>query len=135
MYKIAIIGSKDYTRAQPVLKLFKKIKDTFGKTPTIISSGEDTFIERLVKKTAIDLELVFKEYNPSYTGYKMYSAMDKKYYDKNYHLSHVYDRYKHLVINSEYLFIFMDEETTDKSIIEYVIKLATRKKIPIKIIN
>lgn len=137
MYNIGIIGSNNYFKQDKVLALFEKIKFTFGKTATILSGGNEKGIERDVKKLALDLGMKYKEYNPSWSGYNLYSQCEEKYYGKKFHCSHAYDRYKQLVNNCDYLFIFIDKsnELQDMKIFKYVEQLCQKNDKKVTIID
>ena len=108
MYKIAITGDPDYRGKRKIQELIQKFKDSFGNTVTIYNGGTTVGVDKVVKKTAIDLGLKFKEYNPAYTGYRMYSAMDESYYEgKEYHPTQLLERYDRLMRNSDNIVIFL----------------------------
>jgi len=129
MYKIAIIGSKDYVRESNIASFINKIKKQFGPTVTIISGGTDIGTEYWVKKYTLELGLKFKEYNPSYTGYRMHSALKESYYGKGFHPSHFYDRYKRMLQEADRLIVFAENYSNLEADLEYAIKLAKKKNI------
>jgi len=122
MTKIGIVGSADFIRESKIAKFIKHVYDSYGPTATINSGGSDLGPERWAKKYALEFNLKFKEFNPSYTGYKMYSAMDEAYYGKKFHMSQLYHRYKQLIIQSDCIFIFHPKTTGVPDILKYVIK-------------
>jgi hypothetical protein len=129
MYKIAIIGSKDYVKESNVANFIKKIKNQFGPTATILSGGNDAGAETWVKKYSLELGFKFKEYNPSFTGYRMYSALKESYYGKGFHKSHFYDRYKRMIQEADKLVIFTDSNSKLHPDLEYAITEAKKKNI------
>lgn len=135
MPNIGIIGTESYKNIIPIRDLFKKIKGNFGTHATILSGGNDTGVENIAKKLALELNLNYKEYNPSYTGHRINSALPREYYGKGYHYSHLMDRYKRLVISCDYLFIFIDKENSLTKELEYAQKYALKLKKKIKIMN
>jgi hypothetical protein len=137
MYKIAITGSADYVKESKVAKFIKKIYDTYGPTATILSGGEDRGPEYWSKKYCLEFGMKYKEYNPSYTGMRMYSALNESYYGKKYHISHIYDRYKRMLYDADKLVIFNSDNSSKESnvIIENVIKTSEKLKIKPIIIN
>jgi peroxiredoxin len=46
------------------------------------------------------------DYNLSFTGKNLYSAMDTSYYKKEFHISHYSNRYKQLIFNSDKVVLF-----------------------------
>lgn len=98
MYRIAIIGPESCVdKTKKVQEFLFKVKTTFGNTATIISGGNLSGIEKDVKKYAIQFELPYLEYNPSFTGRNQFSAMHDSYYGKNFHSSHYRHRYDEML--------------------------------------
>ncbi len=135
MYSIAIIGSKDYVRESKVASFVKRIRDQFGNTATILSGGTDQGAERWAKKYSLDFGLRYKEYNPSFTGHRMYSALNEEYYGKGFHPSHYYDRYRRMLDEADRIVVFLPNPNRVEKEIEYVLKLAEKKKISSIIVN
>lgn len=134
MYKIAITGHPDYIKKSKIGKFIKKLKDEFGPTVTILSGGNEAGPEFWVKEFALDFNLIYKEYNPSYTGHNKYSAIYESYYGKKPHISHYYNRYSKMVSNSDKLVIFNSEKKFTSELI-YLIKCADKKNVPYIIID
>jgi hypothetical protein len=133
MYKIAITGDPDYIKKSTIGKFVKKIKDQFGTTATILSGGTEQGPDAWIKEYSFDFKLQYKEYNPSYTGYNKYSALDESYYGKKFHPSHLYDRYRRMLFESDRLVIFTSKKLTKE--LDYLIKNAEKKNIPYIIVN
>ena len=55
----------------------------------------------------------YKEYNPSYSGYNLYSAMPKTYYGKSYHFSQLHHRMKLIAEDCDYMIIMTNEDKLD----------------------
>lgn len=130
MFKIAICGSPDYVSERKVAALVKKIYNQFGPTATILSGGNDKGVEKWVKKYALEFNLKYSEYNPSFTGYRMYSALPESYYGKGFHISHFYDRYRKMLDAADKLFIFIGPSGKLEPDLEYLQKNAIKKKVP-----
>jgi len=135
MIKIGIIGPESYNNQLQIIKLFQLIKQTYGKFVSILSGGNNTGVEAMVKKLALELELDYKEYNPSYTGKRMYSALSDEYYGKEYHISHLSDRYRLLIYECDYLIIFINKGSKFSFELESAKKTAIKAKKPIRVIN
>ena len=84
MIKIGIIGSNTYENKLKIKEILFKIKQKHGSTVEIVSRGGQQGAEKYVKKYALDLGLVYKEFNPSHTNRNLYSAMNESYYNKPY---------------------------------------------------
>lgn len=133
MYKIGIISNSNYSQKQKVRDVFKGIYGYTGKHGTLASGGTDAGPEYWAKKFAIEYGMKYKEFNPSYTGFNMYSAMEEDYYGKNFHISQIFDRYKRLVNYCDKIIVFKEYGVDVTDDVNYAIKWAqkTSKKIGI----
>ncbi len=110
MYKIGFICDESYVDKVSFLKFLKKIKDTYYNTVSFYHNGIETICNNEVKKFSLLNNIKFGEYNPAYTGYKMYSVMSLDYFEgKKYHASQILHRYDLMLKNIDYLFIFIDK--------------------------
>lgn len=134
-YKIGIIGDKYFSPKSKVIDFIYKLKNKYGSILTILSGGTEEGVESWVKKYSLECDFKFKEYNTSFSGYRMYSAMPESYYGKNFHPSHFPDRYKHLLYEAECLVIFIDKNVPIPKDILYAISLANKRKTPLSIIK
>lgn len=130
MFRIAIIGSKTCFKTKEVKEFIFKVKTTFGSTATIISGGNSEGIEREVKKFAIEFELPYQEYNPSFTGKNLYSALSDDYYTKGFHPSHFSHRYECMLFKIDKLLIGESQDSKDWKLYQSIAKKAEKKKIP-----
>lgn len=128
MYRIGIIGPKTCYKTREVKDLIYKIKQTYGNTATIVSGGNETGIERDAKKFALQFELPYQEFNPSFTGHNLYSAMEEGYYTKGYHSSHFIHRYSEMLKRIDRLVIGYEAGENFK-LYASVQKLAEKMKI------
>ena len=79
--KIAVIGSRDWQskrKVQDVLGRLKRMEETI----TILGQGGSEGAPQMVKKYSLEFGLPYVEYNASYTGKNMYSALPEAYYGK-----------------------------------------------------
>jgi hypothetical protein len=89
--KIAIIGSRDWQsrrKIQDVLTRLKQLNDPV----TVLGQGGAEGAPYMIKKYSLEFGLPYMEYNASYTGKNMYSAMPEVYYGKKYHFSQLIHR-------------------------------------------
>lgn len=131
--RIGIITSSDYTNASKILEIFRYLKKNIGNQNAIIYGAGNDYLDQEVKKQAIKFEFKFGEYNPSYTGKKLYSMEDEEYYGKKYHISHLYDRYYKLFRTVDTLIVLMKEDSSDSILIKSLERYSKKKKI--KILN
>jgi len=134
MEHIAIFGTTTYFKKSSIISLLAKLKKTYGpKYLTINTSGNQEGADPIIKKISLELGFYVKEYNPSYTGYHMYSAESREYYGKSFHISHIYHRYNQLFRNSTKIIIFAEKSTHPE--LKIPMGILTKYNIPIIIIN
>lgn len=130
MFKIAIIGSKSCVdKTRQVKEFLFKVKSTYGSTATILSGGNESGVEKDVKKIALEFGLNYQEYNPSFTGKNSYSALSEDYYKKGFHPTHFQHRYDCLLSQAERLIICECNDAPDKKLYDGILKKAEKKGI------
>lgn len=111
MNQIGFIGDESFVDIFKLNAFLAKILNKFSNTISFYHDGIETKCNNEIKKFALVNNLKFKEFNPAYTGYRMYSYMPEEYYnDKNYHFSQLMHRYDLMLKNINYLFIFIDKD-------------------------
>ncbi len=137
MGRISIVGDENFRSRRRVQSYMRSLYDEYGNTAFIRTGGSDNMCENLVKKLAIEYGMGFKEYNPAYTGYRMYSAMNESYYKgKRFHITQLHSRYDKMLRDTDLLVIFLDESTKDiQKSMKHLLKKAKKMNIPISIIN
>lgn len=98
--KIAIIGPPTFQKKKKIKDLIFKVKKLYPESK-IITGGNKSGIEYEVKKNALLFEMEYLEFNPSYTGHNLYSALNESYYGKGYHFTQELDRYRILVRHAD----------------------------------
>ena len=83
MVRVAVIGNKEWQNKRKVQEILHGIRKQFGKDAIIISGGGNEGANYLVRKFALEFGMLYQEYNPSYTGRNLYSALPDSYYGKN----------------------------------------------------
>lgn len=127
MYKVGIICGEEYFREVPIQQFIAKLKKTFGPTATVVGAGNSKGGDLYVKKHALLNGLPYKEYNPSFTGLNMYSAMDESYYGKNFHPTHFQHRYQMMINNCD-MVVFFPGNKIDPAL-EYAQKYVQKRKL------
>lgn len=89
--KIAVIGSRDWQSRRKVQDVLSRLKQ-LDEPVTILGQGGTEGAPAMVKKYALEFGMNYSEFNPSYTGRNLYSAMPDTYYGKNYHFSQLIHR-------------------------------------------
>tara|TARA_R100000657_G_C4665484_1_gene109375 strand:+ start:731 stop:1129 length:399 start_codon:yes stop_codon:yes gene_type:complete len=110
--KIAVIGNKNWQNKRKVQQTLRELKTKFSDV-TIIGAGGSEGANHMVRKYALEFGIDYSEYNPSYSGHNLYSAMPRTYYGKSYHFSQLHHRMKLISENCDYMIILTNEETLD----------------------
>lgn len=111
--KIAVIGNTDWQNRRKVKDILYNIKNKFGNEATILGAGGKEGANYMVRKYALEFDLNYSEYNPSFSGYNIYSAMNESYYGKKYHFSQLHHRMKKLAENCDYMIIMSNQAKLD----------------------
>lgn len=111
---VAVIGNPDWQSKRKVIDALQRLKQQFGNELTVIGAGgQSEGANFMVKKYALEFGMNYKEFNPSYSGHNLYSAMPKSYYGKNYHFSQLHHRMKLIAECCEYMIIMTTEPQLD----------------------
>ncbi len=130
--KLAIIGSETCFRPKQVKEILFKIKQNFGKGCTIITGGNKSGIEYEVKKCCMLFELEYQEFNPSFTGWNVYSALSRDYYTKRKHFSHYSHRYDMMLrLGIDRIIIGEQLDAKDWKMYESIKKKCEKKQIKV----
>ena len=109
---VAVIGNKNWQNRRKVQETLQGLKNKFEDV-VIIGAGGSDGANSMIRKYALEFGMNYKEYNPSYSGYNLYSAMPKTYYGKSYHFSQLHHRMKLISQNCDYMIIMTNESTMD----------------------
>ena len=113
MKQVAILGNTNWQNKRKVQKTLSELKQRFGHEVTVLGAGGKEGANSMIRKYTLEFGLNYKEYNPSFSGYNLYSAMPKTYYGKQYHFSQLHHRMKLLAQNCDYMIIMTNEEKLD----------------------
>jgi hypothetical protein len=111
--KIALIGNTDWQNRRKIKDSLFQLKQKFGNDVLVLGAGGKEGANQMVRKYALELELPYKEYNPSFSGFNLYSAMPESYYGKSYHFSQLHHRMKLIGDSCDYMMIFNNQPTLD----------------------
>tara|TARA_R100000951_G_scaffold116204_1_gene127066 strand:+ start:1236 stop:1646 length:411 start_codon:yes stop_codon:yes gene_type:complete len=109
---VAVIGNKNWQNRRKVQETLQGLKSKFDEV-VIVGAGGSDGANSMIRKYALEFGMNYKEYNPSYSGYNLYSAMPKTYYGKSYHFSQLHHRMKLIAQNCDYMIIMTNESTMD----------------------
>ena len=113
MTRIAIIGNTDWQNKRKVQDALQKLKSQFNDDLIVVGAGGNEGANSMVRKYALEFGLRYEEYNPSFSGYNMYSAMPESYYGKPYHFSQLHHRMKLIAQRCDYMMILNNESKLD----------------------
>ena len=89
--KVAVIGNREWQSRRKIQDVLSRLKQ-LDLPITVIGQGGSEGAPYMVKKYTLEFGLAYIEYNASYTGKNMYSAMPDSYYGKKYHFSQLLHR-------------------------------------------
>jgi len=113
MTKVAVIGSTSLQNRRKVQQTLNELKKRFSEDLLVIGAGGNEGANSMVRKYALEFGISYQEYNPSFSGYNLYSAMPESYYGKRYHFSQLHHRMKLIAEQCDYMMILTNEETLD----------------------
>jgi hypothetical protein len=111
--RVAVIGNTAWQNKRKVQEALQTLKKKFPDGVIILGAGGDEGANYHVRKFALEFGMDYSEYNPSFTGYNLYSAMPEAYYGKKYHFSQLHHRMTMLAKSCDYMMILTNEETLD----------------------
>ncbi len=91
----------------------QSLKSKFTEELYIIGAGGTEGANYYIRKYALEFGLQYKEFNPSFSGYNLYSAMPESYYGKKYHFSQLHHRMKLIAEHCDYMMILSNESQLD----------------------
>ena len=106
--KIAVIGNNEWQNRRKLQEVLQKLKVSYDNI-IIVGAGGNEGANHMVRKYALEFGLTYEEYNPSYTGRNLYSALPESYYGKKYHFSQLLHRMRVLAENCDYMIIMNNE--------------------------
>ena len=109
MIKVAVVGNREWQNKRKVQQILTELKEKFKEDLTIVGAGGNEGANYMVRKYTLEFGLKYEEYNPSYTGHNLYSALPEGYYGKQYHFSQLLHRMRLLAENCDYLIILNNE--------------------------
>jgi hypothetical protein len=113
MTKVAIIGNTGWQNRRKVQQTLQELKSRFGTELTVIGAGGQEGANSMVRKYSLEFGLNYQEFNPSFSGYNLYSAMPESYYGKPYHFSQLHHRMKLIAQHCDYMMIMSSESALD----------------------
>jgi hypothetical protein len=113
MTRVAVIGNTNWQNRRKVQETLQMIKKKFDDDLVIVGAGGNEGANSMVRKYALEFGLQYEEYNPSFSGYNVYSAMPESYYGKPYHFSQLHHRMKLIAERCDYMMIMTNEMQLD----------------------
>ena len=113
MIKVAVIGNTGWQNKRKVQETLQMLKRRFIDELVVIGAGGNEGANSMVRKYALEFGIKYKEYNPSFSGYNLYSAMPESYYGKQYHFSQLHHSMKLIAQQCDYMMIMTNESELD----------------------
>ena len=112
MKLVAIIGNTNWQSRRKIQEILFNLKSQFNDDVKIVGAGGDG-ANNMIRKAALEFGMQYEEYNPSFSGRNMYSAMPDSYYGKPYHFSQLHHRMKLIAQRCDHMLILTNEDVLD----------------------
>lgn len=132
--KIGLIGNTNWQNKRKIRDILFELKRRFGDDLIVISGGGKEGANYMIKKFALEFNITYQEYNPSFSGKNLYSMMPESYYGKKYHFSQLHHRMKLLVKNCDRVMIITNETKLDP-VLKTAYNESKKCKIPIVLLG
>ena len=113
MNRIAVIGNTGWQNKRKIQDTLQMLKGKFGDELVVVGAGGNEGANSMVRKYTLEFSIRYEEYNPSFSGYNMYSAMPESYYGKPYHFSQLHHRMKLIAERCDHMMILTNEIQLD----------------------
>ena len=113
MNRVAVVGNTNWQNKRKVQETLQMLKRKFAEELIVVGAGGNEGANSMVRKYALEFGIDYEEYNPSFSGYNMYSAMPESYYGKPYHFSQLHHRMKLIAERCDYMMIMTNEMQLD----------------------
>jgi hypothetical protein len=113
MNRVAVVGNTNWQNKRKVQETLQMLKRKFAEELIVVGAGGNEGANSMVRKYALEFGIDYEEYNPSFSGYNMYSAMPESYYGKPYHFSQLHHRMKLIAERCDYMMILTNEMQLD----------------------
>ena len=125
---IGIIGNKEWQNKRKVQQVLLDLKNRFNNNLNVIGAGGKEGANFMIRKYALEFGMSYQEYNASYSGHNLYSALPESYYGKSYHFSQLLHRMRLLAENCDYLIILSNEKNMNPQLQTAYSKINKLKK-------
>lgn len=113
MKRVAVIGNTNWQNKRKIQETLRNLKQRFGDDVIVLGAGGSEGANSMVRKFVLEFGMHYEEYNPSFSGYNVYSAMPESYYGKSYHFSQLHHRMKLIAERCDYMIIMTNETQLD----------------------
>jgi hypothetical protein len=113
MNRVAVVGNTNWQNKRKVQETLQMLKRKFAEELIVVGAGGNEGANSMVRKYALEFGIDYEEYNPSFSGYNIYSAMPESYYGKPYHFSQLHHRMKLIAERCDYMMILTNEMQLD----------------------
>jgi len=132
--KIGLIGNTNWQNKRKIRDILFELKRRFGDDLIVVGGGGKEGANYMIKKFALEFNITYQEYNPSFSGKNLYSMMPESYYGKKYHFSQLHHRMKLLVKNCDRVMIITNETKLDP-VLKTAYNESKKCKIPIVLLG
>ena len=108
--EVGVIGNSEWQNKRKIQQVLLDLKNRFNNNVTIIGAGGKEGANYMIRKYSLEFGMTYQEYNASYSGHNLYSALPESYYGKPYHFSQLLHRMRILAENCDYLVILNNQD-------------------------
>ena len=134
MTRVAVIGNTHWQNKRKIQETLQKLRQKLEDELIVVGAGGNEGANKMEKKYAIEFGIQYEEFNPSFSGYNIYSAMPETYYGKSYHFSQLHHRMKLIAERCDYMMIMTNEPKLDP-VLETAFKQAKKLEKPVVLLG
>jgi len=133
MKKILITGDLKYHNKGEIKDFIFELKNRYDKEIKVATLANNYGVDTLVKKYALEFDVIYGEFNAYHTHHRMYDIMPVRMFNKKYHKINFVYRDSHAVNWADIIILFLIKEPDDN--FKRIIRAAKKKNKIIKIIK
>ena len=119
MKKIAIIGSRSFSKSEESLrmleekmsKVLERLSERYENV-CVVSGGQPKGADGMAKKLALQNNFVYKEFPPAHYRHNQYCVKSKEHYSQKYHVSNFFARNSEIIEYSDIVIAFIPATIT-----------------------
>jgi len=132
MIHVGITGSKEWTEVKKIKDFLFILNQKYKQDIEIITCGERSGVDYIVKKCCNDLGMIYKESRMPHYEWTHYCKEPANFYKKKYFPNNIYVRNSKFISYCDILILYIDAYDQHMNNFTNLESLATKKNIKIK---